>query len=628
MTVMEGNRTGSPRERNVIFILFFLILFEFIMLAVCRNQIEVTTASGSDAMTYYNAARNLRKYHILTHDRDSSMYEGLTEAVPTESIAPGYPLFLALLFCVFPESLTTVFASNLVLGIITLLLLWRLMQALRISPWISLAVVFLYANFPTTVDMTTMCLTENLFTPLLLGGCYLCIRASQEKNGFRLAFGAFFCIALASMVRAQAFLFLPVQMILLLSDRHKRRAWRFFLLAGLCSILILYIPMWLWLNRQLGKFILYPTAGDGPRIWGAMPYFIDMSWAQNLTLSQVQDFNSRVAPGEYFRWRSFGMLWRMWFDCWSEDLPHSYYLTHWSLWLHTLVVLPTLILIPVFMRKYTKEATFLAVSPIVLTIACLFYHGLPRYVSAAYPILFALAGYHLQIATKDIRSVRLHRKGLAQPCRPKKKTNWKKGLAIGLWSTFSIVLLYSLCVFSWQVDEEQSAYRLKKYKGVSLEMVRQSELISSATYESENIPVWNTVDLGDGKHWITWQDHAIIQLQGLEDDEEPAPDADIITRVTLDVDGGNLYDFSTVYWLTDDITSWSEDYVYSIPRSSLPLLSANKPELFIDGDVNALLIVPALFRGNEIRINRVIVEKYRVSVPSVHTPSAESAATH
>lgn len=58
------------------------------MLAVCRNQIEVTTASGSDAMTYYNAARNLRKYHLLTHDRDSSMYEGLTEAVPTESIAP------------------------------------------------------------------------------------------------------------------------------------------------------------------------------------------------------------------------------------------------------------------------------------------------------------------------------------------------------------------------------------------------------------------------------------------------------------------------------------------------------------------------------------------------------------
>ena len=210
----------------------------------------------------------------------------------------------------------------------------------------------------------------------------------------------------------------------------------------------------------------------------------------------------------------------------------------------------------------------------------------------------------------------------------KKRTNWKEGLVIGLWSMFSIVLIYSLCVFSWQVDEEQSAYRLKKYKGISLENVRQSELISSATYESENIPVWNTVDLGDGKHWITWQDHAIIQLQGLDTNDDSASDTNIITRVALDVDGGNLYDFSTVYWLTDDITSWSEDYVYSIPRSSLPLLSANQPELFIDGDVNALLIVPALFRGNEIRINRVIVEKYRISVPSVHTPSAESAATH
>ncbi len=418
-------------------------------------------------------------------------------------------------------------------------------------------------------------------------------------------------------------------MILLLSDRHKRRTWRLFLLAGLCSILLLYIPMWLWLNRQLGKFILYPTAGDGPRIWGVMPYFIDMSWAQNLTLSQVQDFNSRVTPGEYFRWRSFGMLWRMWFDCWSEDLPHSYYLTHWSLWLHTLVVLPTLILIPVFMRKYTREATFLAISPIVLTIACLFYHGLPRYVSATYPVLFVLAGYHLQIAKECIRSVQLHRQGHAQPCRPKKRAmNWKKGLAIGLLGTFSIVLIYSLCIFSWQVDEEQSAYRLKKYKGISLENVRQSELISSTVYGPENISVWNTIDRGGGKHWITWQDHAVIQLQGLEADGASAPDTNIVTKISLDVDGGNLYDFSTVYWLTDDITSWSEDYVYSIPRSSLPLLSANQPELFIDGDVNALLIVPALFRGNEIRINRIVVEKYRVTTPPGQFLTGESATKH
>ena len=395
-------------------------------------------------------------------------------------------LFFAENFCVFPESLTTVFASNLVLGIITLLLLWRLMQTLHISPWISLAMVFLYANFPTAVDMTTMCLTENLFTPLLLGGCYLCIRSSQE-NGFRLAYSAFFCIVLASTIRAQAFLFLPIQMILLLSDRQKRRAWRLFALRGFAAFCF---------------------------------------------------------------------------------------------------------------------CTSLAVSPIVLTIACLFYHGLPRYVSSTYPVLFVLAGYHLRIIKDDIRSVWLHRKGHTQRCRPKKMTNWKEGLVIGLWSMFSIVLIYSLCVFSWQVDEEQSAYRLKKYKGISLENVRQSELISSATYESENIPVWNTVDLGDGKHWITWQDHAIIQLQGLDTNDDSASDTNIITRVALDVDGGKLYDFSTVYWLTDDITSWSEDYVYSVPRSSLPLLSANQPELFIDGDVNALLIVPALFRGNEIRINR------------------------
>lgn len=285
-------------------VLLLLICCLFVTLSVCRNQIETMTVSGSDGMTYFNAARNLRKYHLLTHDRDGSMYEGLTEAVPTESLAPGYPLFLAFLFIFFPESLNTVFVSNLVLGVITLLFLWKMLLALNVHPWLSLCVVLLYVFYPPTVDMTTTCLTENLFIPLLFGSLCFCVCASQRanhENGIRYVAGSFFLLALASTVRGQAFLFFPLQLILLLSKSASKRQRIILPCIGAGIFILMYLPIWGWLYGQLGRFVLYPSAGDGPRIWGAMPYFIDMTWSGSRSLSYVQQYNSTVAPGEYYR---------------------------------------------------------------------------------------------------------------------------------------------------------------------------------------------------------------------------------------------------------------------------------------------------------------------------------------
>ena len=609
---MEPIADAKDRESKLIGVLLYFIMCMFLIMTISRNQIESMTVSGSDGMTYFNAARNLQKYHLLTHDRDGSMYEGLTEAIPTDTLAPGYPLFLRALFVVFPASLNTVFASNVVLGLITILLLWRMLRTLQVSPWISLLITFFYANYPTTVDMTTTCLTENLFCPLLFGSSYCCILAYKQKRGSILGIMGFLLLGLASTVRGQAFLFFPFQLILLLSDREKRKRWIYWLGVSLGSVLILYLPIWIWLAGQMGRFILYPTAGDGPRIWGAMPYFIDMTWTGNKSLTQIQEYNSTVAPGEYFRWRIFGMLWRMWFDCWSEDLPHSWYLTHWSLWLHTLIVLPTLILIPFFGRRYKREELYLASVPIILTLACLFYHGLPRYVSAGYPILFVLAGCNLERLWKSLYAF-IQKKREKKPARwrNRKTVGWKKNAAMGIVGIMSVALIYSVCIFPWRVDEEQSSYRLRKYDNVSLEEARSGERISSQRFGEQDISVWNAIPEGNGRYWITWQDHAIIQLTSLE--ENPNNDIEkTVTRVILDVDGGNLYDFSTIYWLTEDVQTWNEDHVYSIPRSNLSLMDANQPEIWIDGDAKSLLIVPALFRGNEIAINQIIVEKYSI----------------
>ena len=69
----------------------------------------------------------------------------------------------------------------------------------------------------------------------------------------------------------------------------------------------------------------------------------------------------------------------------------------------------------------------------------------------------------------------------------------------------------------------------------------------------------------------------------------------------------------TVYWLKKGLTAWNEGNVYSVPRSSVSWMEANAPEVFIDGDAEALLIVPALFYGNEIALKEIAVEKYSVA---------------
>ena len=615
---MQQTRKQKANKR-IRGVLLLLICCLFVTLSVCRNQIETMTVSGSDGMTYFNAARNLRKYHLLTHDRDGSMYEGLTEAVPTESLAPGYPLFLAFLFIFFPESLNTVFVSNLVLGVITLLFLWKMLLALNVHPWLSLCVVLLYVFYPPTVDMTTTCLTENLFIPLLFGSLCFCVCASQRanhENGIRYVAGSFFLLFLASTVRGQAFLFFPLQLILLLSKSASKRQRIILPCIGAGIFILMYLPIWGWLYGQLGRFVLYPSAGDGPRIWGAMPYFIDMTWSGSRSLSYVQQYNSTVAPGEYYRWRSFGMIWRMWFDCWSEDLPHSWHVTHWALWLHPLFVLPTLVSLSIFARRYSREELFLAAVPLTLTVACLFYHGLPRYVSAAYPVLFVLGGKNLQFIAErgKLISARIRNRESQNYCR--KKPGWKRMAVMAAGSIFSLVLLYSLCVFPWRVDEEQSSYRLKKYEGVKLEDVRAQEPVYTRVFRPEEISVWNALPMGDGRYQISWDSHAIIQLSELDLIGEEDGSA-VVTRVKMNVEGGNIYDFSTVYWLKKGLTAWNEDNVYSVPRSSVSWMEANAPEVFIDGDAEALLIVPALFYGNEIALKEIAVEKYSVA----HEPS-------
>ena len=578
-----------------------VLITGFVLLCLPQESRLEKTAAGSDSMTYYYSGKNLIKYGVITEDRDGSMYGNPEILVPSSQIAVGFPVYLSLLFRVFPDAFHTVFISNIVLGAITLILAWLIMREMEIPLVLTAIATGLIAVFPTSSDMTGTCLTENLFFPLMMASVYFMVRRRQSRYSYWLQI---LMLGLASTVRAQALLFLPLQILCCeirnWKDINNRvRKILTDIAQALAILLILYIPIWIGLYRQSGSFVLYPSAQSQPRIWGVMPYYIDMPWSYPYDLKTVAEYNRNVAPEIYTRWRIFGLIWRSWFECWSEDLAHGSVYTHWALLLHEMVVLPALILIPFFSFRYRWKEKYLGTIPLILTLGCMYTHGLPRYVAMAYP-------YMIILLVSDIRIIL---------CRQGRQVRLDCWIYAAMMSVFSALVAFSVFIFAWQVDAEQSEYRLRKYGGLSISDIVAEDRVMEKVYPGDQLIVWNTENMGGGVHRIPWEDHAIVSLEDLPVFTQNEMES-VVTKVTVDVEGGSIHDDCIIFWLDPETEAFTDRKVYTVPRSSLNILDATRPEVFIDGDVTRLLIVPALYHGNVIHIREIRVEKYRV--PGTH----------
>ena len=71
--------------------------------------------------------------------------------------------------------------------------------------------------------------------------------------------------------------------------------------------------------------------------------------------------------------------------------------------IHPLLIVPTIALIPVYIRKSKKEVLLIGCVPLLFTLMCLPYHGLARYVYPSIPCVLILFGVIVQKVVFKIR---------------------------------------------------------------------------------------------------------------------------------------------------------------------------------------------------------------------------------
>lgn len=568
--------------------------------------------SGSDGAAYSYAAKNLLKYGTLTYDRDGAMFRGETPVVPSNIIMPGLPVFLALVYTI-NDDISFVFMVQILLSMITLLLIYKIMRQVGVSFPIAAGVLLAAAVYPAFCYNLDVLLTETLFTTLLSGAIY-CFLLSlwREIHKTKWLVGANLLLMCAVMVRAQALPFLVVELFFLLVYQSGTRKYRFVssgLVVGIA--LVFFVPLWVRNWSQFQQFWLLTAAGDGPKIWGGQPYFLDMPSTNGRELAELVSSNIQAAPATYWKWRIFGFFQFMWYDMWDERLVHPLQLLAPFRLLQPLVVIPAVTAIPFLVRKARYEVLLLASVPILFTLMDMPYHGLPRYVFPAIPAVFVLVGVLLQTLVRRIK-----RQPNEIQTTAVSLNGWRHRVdAIFRWGylvascLFSLILIYSVYLFSWQVSREMSNYYLGRSYGVTTDMVENFEILSDVEL-SKQTSTWyvdNVTQTDTGELTGAWDTTPIMHIQIPTDLLQR--NTNIVTKVILDIPGGYWYDNCTIYWVGDRTSEFSEACVFGrFPRNRF----SSTQTVYIDENVTGLMVVPVGFRGGAFAVDGIQVTKYLV----------------
>ena len=178
---------------------------------------------------------------------------------------PGYPGALAVIYTVFGHNHRAAMFLNAVLGGISVALLtWIGVRTVSLRT--GLLAGLLLAFSPTALAYTPVLASENLATPLLLGGLALLL-ADPDRSARRmmLAGGAGLLFGLLLLTRPAALFFAPAFALLALYDPRSRR-WYPVRAGMLVTITVLTLTPWLVRNGQIGLGPVLSTAG-GVNLW-------------------------------------------------------------------------------------------------------------------------------------------------------------------------------------------------------------------------------------------------------------------------------------------------------------------------------------------------------------------------
>ncbi len=556
------------------------------------------TIIPGDETTYHYAALNLLKYHTLTREITGDMYSGKAPVAPTSWLSPGYPIYLASIYKIFGASTGTALMSNVAMSIFALFLIYRILDLAEVNRAGKLASMALAAAYPGLLYNLDRLLTEQLFVFLLLLYAYLFLKGLKQSR-MALIVASGIVLACAGHVRAQAMPFALISIAwLAVYGQGTAKIKIAHISAFAMSVLALFAPWWIRNYVDFGHFILFSEAGEGAKIWGSVPYFIDMG-SSNDGLATVVANNMTPNPAVYYRWRLFGFLQYMWGDVWDEHLVHPGTFLRWMLALQPLVVVPTLLAIPFIASRRSPTVLFIATVPVAFTLMNFPFHGLPRYVYPGVPFVLILTG----VAVSHLSGTWCADQW-SKTKSPRIADLIMRHGFVALSGILSILIAYSVYAFPNRENLEMSAYRLSRYMRIDLRQADQGKLIKSKVIRGDSIVVENTTKEG-GVFVNNIDGPAIVKVA---DSLIPNQTNKIVTKVTLTMCGGYLYDYTTIYWTGAKTKSISEDEVYKVPTNAFTKIRT----VYIDDDVDHLMIVPYVFRGGSFVIQSIEIQKYLV----------------
>lgn len=560
-----------------------------------------------DETTYHFSAGDLLRYHTLTREVDGDMYHGKIPAVATSALSPGYPLYIAMVYLLTDNSTHAVLQSQVVMSIGIFALIFVIMTELSVARWAIVLTLLAAAIYPGFLYNIDRLLTEQLFLLLFVGFSYAFVRGLGREN-WRWMGIAGVILGLAVHVRAEAIPFaLMAAVFIAVYGRAYSGFIRQSMVAFLVCFIVVMLPWWIRNYLDFGHFILVTNAAEGPRIWGAVPYFIDMPSAQG-SAAQVASSNIAAQPWIYYQWRSFGFLANMFYDVWDEHQVHPSMLLRWPLLLQPFVIVPSLACIPLLLRSARPTAMFILLIPIAIVVTAMPFHGLPRYAFPSIPFIFIATS--LLLTRLDRRHAHAgfatNVDGLLSAWRrvTDRLMRWG-GVAIG--AALGLALLYSVYIFSYRENDQMSSYRLAKYMDIDLDAQKHMPVISTMKVDSNDLIIDNTrtnsphnfVNLGTGP--------SIAKIK------VPRTQADgkIVSRITLKMRGGFPFDYTTIYWTTPGMKDFDESHVFTLPVNRWK----RRQQIYVDGDVTNILLVPYRFQFSRFKLDSVRIDKLRAAQP-------------
>ena len=608
LSVGYGIRVGVHRTA-IVKCLFWggvvVVLFFGAYLRVAFSNIDRAIVQG-DEYTYYNAAESIIEHGYMVRNPFAERQDRALYTNPTAALSPGYPVFIAIIYSIAGHSVSAVFFMQIAISIAMLVLILLILIELEIRKDAIILCLCLSAFYPGFLYNNDRMLTEHLFTFLIFSFAAVFIKTLQSGSMW-LTFLAAILMACAIHTRAQAIPFSILAVVfLMIYGRYnaKRRAVQA-LLFVVC-IIIAMIPYWLHNYETLGRVLLLPETGEGPMIWGAVPYFLDMPSTTNVPLAEVISVNSTPAPAIYWKWRIFGFLHQMWGDVWDENQVHAQpFLRPWLLLQHFLII-PTIAAIPLLARHGDPRIIFVAAFPLAITYMSIPFHGLPRYAFPSIPFVMIIFAVLLGNVLNRIQSCTR----LPAPMVDRSDGFGDRIIRLGLLTTSAlqvVTLLFSVYLFSWNIHKEMSAYRLARYLGTTPIAVSNSRPIASFVFGAEQLAVGNALKKEEGVYEKNIDGTALINI--LVPAAPINADGPVASKVVLNISGGFIYDFMTVYWISKKVKVFSESHVY--PRFPINFMEDSQV-IFVDDDVTELLIVPSGFRGGSVYVKSIVVTKYAV----------------